>query len=124
LRSGSLRDQLVTSLILNGDRNSGPSEMSDTNEGGNAGGFEFGNDPSVDSKLALALRMSTEEEQARLDKQKKERAEAEETLPETKGEDEAPQPPLNKRGRHAGSLLFVNLSGSRSEAWLLKMTRC
>jgi len=32
----------------------------------------------------VALRMSTEGEQARLDKQKKERAEAEETLPEIK----------------------------------------
>jgi hypothetical protein len=31
------RDQLVTSPILNGDRGSRPSEMSDTSEGGYAG---------------------------------------------------------------------------------------
>ena len=47
---GLLRDQLVTSPILNGDRGSGPSETSDTTEGGYAEGFEFGNDPSVDSE--------------------------------------------------------------------------
>jgi hypothetical protein len=59
-----LRDQLVTSLMLSGDRGSGSSEMSGTTDGGYAGGFEFGNDPAVDSELALALRMGTEEEQA------------------------------------------------------------
>ncbi len=39
--------------------------------------FEFGIDPSVDPELALALRMSMEEEKARVEKQAKETAEAE-----------------------------------------------
>lgn len=52
---GLLRDQLVTSPILNGDRGSGPSDMSDTTEGGYAGGFELGNDPSVDPRIGIGI---------------------------------------------------------------------
>jgi 26S proteasome regulatory subunit N10 len=74
---GLLSDQLVTSPILNGDGSSGAGGV-----GGEAGGqesnnFEFGIDPSVDPELALALRMSMEEEKARRDKADKEKAEAE-----------------------------------------------
>jgi desulfoferrodoxin (superoxide reductase-like protein) len=70
-------------------------------------GFEFGNDLSVDPELALALRMNMEEEQTRVIKQNKERAqedaEAEKTLPEIKEEDEVPQPPLNIEVEVGGS---------------------
>jgi 26S proteasome regulatory subunit N10 len=40
-------------------------------------GFEFGVDPSADPELAMALRMSMEEESNRLDRQRREREEAE-----------------------------------------------
>jgi 26S proteasome regulatory subunit N10 len=40
-------------------------------------GFEFGIDPSVDPELAMALRMSMEEETNRLERQRREREEAE-----------------------------------------------
>merc|ERR1711977_388629 len=71
---GLLSDQLVTSPILNGDGASGGGG----GEGaGAADNFEFGVDPSMDPELALALRMSMEEEKARQDKQNKELAEQE-----------------------------------------------
>ena len=59
--------------------------------------------------MALALRMSIEEEKLRLEKQNKEIAEtgaeeeAEATLPEIGEEDEEPQPPLNKEAEAGGS---------------------
>jgi hypothetical protein len=40
------------------------------------GKFEFGNDLSVEPELALALRMSMEEEQTNVIKQNRERAQA------------------------------------------------
>lgn len=58
---------------------------------GGAGGFEFGVDPSTDPELALALRMSMEEEKARLEREKKAREDKEklEGIPEEgKGEKE------------------------------------
>ncbi len=73
---GLLSDQLVTSPILNGDGSSGGAGGGA--EGPGAGeGFEFGIDPSVDPELALALRMSMEEEKARVEKANKEQAEQE-----------------------------------------------
>ncbi|KAJ5042021.1 uncharacterized protein L3040_004581 [Drepanopeziza brunnea f. sp. 'multigermtubi'] len=72
---GLLSDQLVTSPILNGDGGSGGNGGA---EGAGAGeNFEFGVDPSMDPELALALRMSMEDEKARLDKQSKETADQE-----------------------------------------------
>ncbi|KAI9824205.1 MAG: hypothetical protein M1832_002011 [Thelocarpon impressellum] len=44
---------------------------------GGPGGFDFGVDPSMDPELALALRMSYEEEKARVEKEKREREERE-----------------------------------------------
>jgi 26S proteasome regulatory subunit N10 len=104
-QSGLLSDQLVTSPILNGDGGSGPSGMGDTSEGRYGREFKFGIDPSVDPELALALRMSIEEEKLRLEKQNKERAEAgaEATLPEIGEEDEKSQPQLNKEAEAGGS---------------------
>lgn len=88
---GLLSDQLVTSPILNGDGASGAGGIGGAEGGETSGGFEFGFDPSVDPELALALRMSMEEEKARVDKAEKEKAdkEAKESLPEIKEEDEA-----------------------------------
>jgi 26S proteasome regulatory subunit N10 len=99
---GLLSDQLVTSPILNGDGSSGGAGAG--GEGGGGGeAFEFGIDPSVDPELALALRMSMEEEKARVEKANKEKAEQEAkekaaALPEIKEEDEASQPLLNQDG--------------------------
>jgi 26S proteasome regulatory subunit N10 len=88
---GLLSDQLVTSPILNGDGASGAGGMGGGEGGETANNFEFGFDPSVDPELALALRMSMEEEKARVDKAEKEKAAAEvkEPLSEIKEEDEA-----------------------------------
>lgn len=74
---GLLSDQLVTSPILNGDGSSGVGGAGGEGGGQDANNFEFGIDPSVDPELALALRMSMEEEKARRDKADKEKAEAE-----------------------------------------------
>jgi 26S proteasome regulatory subunit N10 len=96
---GLLSDQLVTSPILNGDGSSGGAGAG--GEGGGGGeAFEFGIDPSVDPELALALRMSMEEEKARVEKANKEQEAKEKAaaLPEIKEEDEASQPLLNQDG--------------------------
>jgi len=101
---GLLSDQLVTSPILNGDGSSGGGGIGGGEGGGDAGNFEFGIDPSIDPELALALRMSMEEEKARVDKQAREQAEAEgkTALPEIKEEDEAAQSLLTKDGEPSG----------------------
>ncbi|KAJ8522588.1 hypothetical protein ONZ45_g851 [Pleurotus djamor] len=66
-----LSDALISSPILSGDRAGAiPEELGGTGEAGastsGAGNqFEFGVDPSLDPELAMALRMSMEEAQAR-----------------------------------------------------------
>lgn len=67
-----LGDQLISSPILLGDNASGPGEGA---SGGNED-FEFGIDPALEPELALALRMSMEEEKARQEKMAKEEEEA------------------------------------------------
>lgn len=97
---GLLSDQLLESPILNADGSAGAGGMGGGESGADAGNFEFGIDPSIDPELALALRMSMEEEKARVDKQAREQAEADAkaALPEIKEEDEAAQSLLNKDG--------------------------
>ena len=74
--------------------------------GGASGGndFEFGVDPSVDPELALALRMSFEEEKARQEKDKKakEAAEGKSDL-EPVAEGDEKQPLLDDQGQPSGS---------------------
>jgi len=63
-----LSDMIISSPILAGDRGIPEEAMGDVASGSGAGGpsnFEFGVDPSLDPELAMALRMSMEEEQAR-----------------------------------------------------------
>lgn len=102
-----LSDYLMTTEILAGD-GVGPREGDGGIDGGGdgGGGFEFGVDPSTDPELALALRMSMEEEKAR---QEKEGAKAQgeaskepplDGIPEEGGES---QPLLNKDGEASGS---------------------
>jgi 26S proteasome regulatory subunit N10 len=55
-----LSDALISSPILQGEDGSGPNVIP---SGG--GGFEFGVDPNEDPELALALRVSMEEQRAR-----------------------------------------------------------
>lgn len=75
-----LSDALLTTPILGGDGGAGGAGAgaggADGVEGGSSG-FEFGVDPSMEPELALALRMSFEEEKARLEKEKREREAAE-----------------------------------------------
>lgn len=68
-----LSDLLVTTPILGegGSAPSGGSGNEGAGAGDSSGGFEFGVDPSLDPELALALRMSMEEEKARLAKEEK-----------------------------------------------------
>lgn len=98
---GLLSDQLITSPILNGDGSSGGGAgPSGGDAGGDSSQFEFGIDPSMDPELALALRMSMEDEKARVEREKKAQSDAEgkaalESVPEG---DEAKEPLLGKDG--------------------------
>jgi len=67
-----LSEALISSPILSGDRSASiPEELGGTGEAAAASGagganqFEFGVDPSLDPELAMALRMSMQEAQAR-----------------------------------------------------------
>jgi 26S proteasome regulatory subunit N10 len=59
-----LSDMLLSSPILMGEDGAPPPGIA-AGMGGDTSGFEFGIDPSLDPELALALRMSLEEENAR-----------------------------------------------------------
>jgi len=59
-----LSDMVLSSPILMGEDGAPPPGMMGA-MGGDASGFEFGIDPSMDPELALALRMSLDEENAR-----------------------------------------------------------
>jgi len=76
---GLLSDSLITTPIVSmgGDGGAGGSGMEGVETGGgSSGGFEFGVDPSADPELAMALRMSMEEEQNRLERERRAREEA------------------------------------------------
>ena len=99
---GLLSDQLLHTAVVNPEN----AATGDAGGAGGAGGseaFEFGIDPSIDPELALALRMSMEEEKARQEKQAKEaEKDKKEELPEIKEGDES-QPLLDKSGEGSGS---------------------
>ncbi|RMZ66859.1 26s proteasome regulatory subunit [Pyrenophora seminiperda CCB06] len=103
-----LSDSLITTPIVGGEGASGGG--GDSGSGGGGGGpsggndFEFGVDPSVDPELALALRMSYEEEKARQEKDKKAKEAAEgksELEPVAEGDEK--QPLLDDQGQPSGS---------------------
>ena len=77
-----LSDQLLSTPIFEGGASGGGAAGAE----GGAESFEFGIDPSVDPELALALRMSMEEEKSRQERQAKEAEKA--ALPEIKEEEE------------------------------------
>jgi 26S proteasome regulatory subunit N10 len=99
-----LSDSIVASPILAGEGGGVPTN------GGGAGGadggdnFEFGIDPSVDPELALALRMSLEEDRARQERERKaqEAAEGKATLDSVPEASES-QPLLEGNGEPQGS---------------------
>ena len=97
-----LSDRLFSTPILGGDGASRGGESG--GDGGGETGFEFGVDPSTDPELALALRMSMEEEKARQEKETKAKGEASkealEGIPEEGGES---QPLLDQNGEASGS---------------------
>lgn len=106
-----LSDSLITTPILGGDGTSsaGGGAGGGAGEGGASGGgggndFEFGVDPSVDPELALALRMSFEEEKARQEKEKKtkETTDGKSDL-EPVAEGDEKQPLLDSQGQPSGS---------------------
>lgn len=75
-----LSEALMATPILSGDTAPGGAGTGAAGADGPDGGannFEFGVDPSMEPELALALRMSFEEEKARLEKEKLEREEKE-----------------------------------------------
>lgn len=100
-----LSDQLIATPILMGE-GAQPSEGLASGIGGSGGFDEFGGiDPSADPELALALRMSMEEERARQEKKAREEAEAAKkaSLESVQEEDESAQPLLDKSGEPSGS---------------------
>lgn len=97
-----LSDQLIATPILLG-------EGAGAGGGGDVGGaanedFPFGVDPSQDPELALALRMSMEEEKARQERRAAEEAQAAQkaALESVKEEGES-APLLDKDGQPSGS---------------------
>jgi 26S proteasome regulatory subunit N10 len=102
-----LSDSLISTPLLGGDGTSGAGGAGGSGgEGGASGGndFEFGVDPSVDPELALALRMSFEEEKARQDKEKKSKEATEgKTELEPVAEGDEKQPLLDNQGQPSGS---------------------
>lgn len=99
-----LSDSIVASPILAGEGGSVPAN------GGGAGGaeggddFEFGIDPSVDPELALALRMSLEEDKARQERERKTQEDAEgKTALDSVPEASESQPLLDGNGEPQGS---------------------
>lgn len=100
-----LSDQLISSPIMlgaNAGAGSGGGAESGGGEGGDFGGFDF--DPSADPELALALRMSMEEENARQARQSKSEEDAsKKTNLEGIEEEGENQPLLDKNGEASGS---------------------
>ncbi|USP77182.1 26S proteasome regulatory subunit rpn10 [Curvularia clavata] len=102
-----LSDSLITTPIVGGEGASNAGGDGGSGGGGGASGgndFEFGVDPSVDPELALALRMSFEEEKARQEKDKKAKEAAEgksELEPVAEGDEK--QPLLDDQGQPSGS---------------------
>jgi len=101
-----LSDSILAGPILAGDGMGGGGGGGGS--GGDAGGgggdnFEFGVNPELDPELALALRMSFEEEKARQEKEKKAKEEADKEKLENIPEGDEQQPLLDQNGEASGS---------------------
>lgn len=102
-----LSDSIVASPILAGEGGGmgGAPGGGEGAAGGQGGGdFEFGVDPSMDPELALALRMSMEEENARQERERKAKeAQEGKTALESVPEASESQPLLDQNGEPSGS---------------------
>lgn len=105
--SNLLSDSIVTTPILAGEGAGGGAGLGGAGGEGGEGGanqFEFGVDPSLDPALAMALRISYEEEKARQEREEKRAKEAEgKTELEKIPEGDKKQPLLDKDGEPSGS---------------------
>lgn len=100
-----LSDSIITTPILSSGENGAASGSGapDGAEGPTGStGFEFGFNPESDPELAMALRMSMEEEENRLDRQRKDREEKE-GKSQLEGIPEEGQPLLDQNGEASGS---------------------
>jgi 26S proteasome regulatory subunit N10 len=112
-----LSDQLVSTPIMLGE-GAAPSAGAMGGEGGGGASedFPFGVDPSMDPELALALRMSMEEEKARQEKKARDEAAAAGTsgLESVKEEGES-APLLDKDGQPSGSKKEDDKGGKKDD---------
>lgn len=103
-----LSDHIISTPILAGEGVAprGGENGGDAGADAGGGGFDFGVDPSADPELALALRMSMDEEKARQEKEGKAGDNAQEPtlegIPEEGGSSES-QPVLNPDGEASGT---------------------
>jgi len=101
-----LSDSILASPILAGDGMGGGSGGGGAGGdvgGGDSGQYEFGVNPELDPELALALRMSFEEEKARQEKEKKVKEDADNEKLEGIPEGDEQQPLLDQNGEPSGS---------------------
>jgi len=100
-----LSDQLIATPILLGEGATGGSGGAGGEAGASNEDFPFGIDPSVDPELALALRMSMEEEKARQERIAREEAEQakKNSLESVKEEGDESTPLLEKDGQPGGT---------------------
>ncbi|KAI9698337.1 MAG: hypothetical protein M1820_007499 [Bogoriella megaspora] len=100
-----LSDSIVTTPILAGEGMGGGAGMGGAGgEAGPGADNDLGFDPSMDPELAIALRMSLEEENARKERERKEQEEKEgKTNLEGIPEGDEKQPLLNQDGEPSGS---------------------
>ncbi|KAK4240705.1 hypothetical protein C8A03DRAFT_13002 [Achaetomium macrosporum] len=112
-----LSDQLIATPILLGEGAAGGAGGMAGETGGASEDFPFGVDPSQDPELALALRMSMEEEKARQEKRAREEAEAAKkaSLESVKEEGES-APLLDKDGQPSGSKKDDDKGGKPDDA--------
>jgi 26S proteasome regulatory subunit N10 len=104
--SNLLSDSIVATPILAGEGmgNRGAGGAGGEADVGGSNDHEFGIDPSVDPELALALRMSYEEEMARQEREKKAKEAAEgKTELETVPEGDESKPLIDKTGEPSDS---------------------
>ncbi|KAK4103118.1 hypothetical protein N658DRAFT_467607 [Parathielavia hyrcaniae] len=99
-----LSDQLISTPIMLGEGAAAAAGGAGGEAGAASEDFPFGVDPSADPELALALRMSMEEEKARQEKRARDEAEAAQKASlETVKEEGESAPLLDKDGQPGGS---------------------
>jgi 26S proteasome regulatory subunit N10 len=112
-----LSDQLIATPILLGEGAAGGAGSMGGETNSSSEDFPFGVDPTQDPELALALRMSMEEEKARQEKRTREEAEAAKkaNLESVKEEGES-APLLDKDGQPSGSKQDDDKGGKSDDA--------